>query len=154
MNTLLTSPSFFVAAARLSNRDLHIQLVDCLKVGRALLGRERSEWVKHPSVLMWYGSEQAFYYYTLIMHHDWMIRSGKREHLAYMKFAQEFNIAMSDGWQTTPWLKDSRLHQSHKSALIQRDPAFYGPVWPDTPKDLPMFWPTKHEDYGPHFYNV
>lgn len=155
MHTLLTSPSFLITAAKLTATDLHKQLIDCLKIGRALQGKERPEWREQPGVLMWYGSEQEFWFYALLLHHDWLLRFGKgNAHLAHTKLHDEFALNISEGWSHAPWLKDSRLHRSHQSALIRRNPKHYSPIWPDVPNDLPMFWPTLHEDYGPHFYNV
>jgi hypothetical protein len=137
--------------------DLHRQLVDCLKIGRALLGKERSEWIEHPAVMMWLGAEQEFWMYTLFMNHDWTIRYGrdKREnHLAFVKLQDEFDVGIDSGWNLLPWRDDPRLHDSHKAALIRHNPEHYLAIWPHISPDLPMFWPTLHEDYGPHFYNV
>jgi hypothetical protein len=42
------------------------------------------------------------------------------------------------------WLGDDRLHRSHRSSLVRKDPSFYAPRFPDADPDLPYFWPT-HE---------
>jgi hypothetical protein len=40
-----------------------------------------------------------------------------------------------------PWLGDPALHLSHRSALLRKDPGFYGPLFPGDPDDLPYVWP-------------
>ncbi|WP_344777190.1 MSMEG_6728 family protein [Nocardioides panacisoli] len=44
-----------------------------------------------------------------------------------------------------PWLGDEELHRSHRSALVRKDPAFYGPRFPGVPDDLPYVWPVRSE---------
>lgn len=31
------------------------------------------------------------------------------------------------------WLGDERVHRSHRAALVAKDPAYYGPLFPDEP---------------------
>ena len=38
------------------------------------------------------------------------------------------------------WL-GSYLHRTHQSNLIRKKPEFYGPKFPNTPDNLPYFWP-------------
>ena len=42
-----------------------------------------------------------------------------------------------------PWLGDDRLHASHRSALLRRDPAHYEPLGWSEPDDLPIFYPAE-----------
>ena len=42
-----------------------------------------------------------------------------------------------------PWLGDESLHRSHRSALLRKDPGWYGPRFPDVPDDLPYVWPVR-----------
>ena len=39
------------------------------------------------------------------------------------------------------WWGLERLHLSHRSNLLRKDPVFYGPLFPDTPADLDYVWP-------------
>ena len=39
------------------------------------------------------------------------------------------------------WLGDDALHLSHRSALLRKDPAFYGPIFGTIADDLPYYWP-------------
>ena len=40
-----------------------------------------------------------------------------------------------------PWLGDAALHRSHRSALVRKDPEFYGPRFSDVDGSLPYVWP-------------
>jgi hypothetical protein len=40
-----------------------------------------------------------------------------------------------------PWLGDEALHESHRSALVRKDPAYYRRFFPTEPDDLPYAWP-------------
>ncbi len=39
------------------------------------------------------------------------------------------------------WLGDPDFHLAHQSALVRKDPDFYGPLFPGVPDDLPYVWP-------------
>jgi hypothetical protein len=42
-----------------------------------------------------------------------------------------------------PWLGDPDFHLSHQSALVRKDPDFYGPLFPGVPDDLEYVWPAR-----------
>jgi hypothetical protein len=42
-----------------------------------------------------------------------------------------------------PWLGDDRLHRSHQSSLLRKDPEWYRPFFPDVPDDLEYYWPVR-----------
>jgi hypothetical protein len=42
-----------------------------------------------------------------------------------------------------PWLGDPEFHRSHQSALVRKDPAYYGPLFPGVPDDLDYVWPAR-----------
>lgn len=48
-----------------------------------------------------------------------------------------------------PWLGDPALHLSHRSALLRKDPHFYGPLFPGDPDDLPYVWPLSDRSRTP-----
>ena len=39
------------------------------------------------------------------------------------------------------WIGDDRVHASHQAALVRKDPAFYGELFPDADPELPYYWP-------------
>ena len=44
------------------------------------------------------------------------------------------------------WLGDKRLHRSHRSKLLAKDPLHYGRFFTDVPPDVEYFWPDGDED--------
>ena len=42
-----------------------------------------------------------------------------------------------------PWLGDQEFHRSHRSSLLRKDPASYGPHFEDVPDDLEYVWPVR-----------
>lgn len=42
-----------------------------------------------------------------------------------------------------PWLGDERVHRSHQSSLVRKDPGWYRRFFPDVPDDLEYFWPVR-----------
>lgn len=139
--TLLPSSSFTVSASVLSDRLLNNQIVDCLKIFRALTGQERVEWKTDQGVMMWYGCEYALYLYATICDRDWQIRrGGHMSHEAWRKFdreyhrwfnAQAFDPGYSSSWFVFPeWLGYDPIHKSHQAYLKHRDPKQYKYRWP------------------------
>ena len=45
-----------------------------------------------------------------------------------------------------PWLGDEAVHRSHRSALLRKDPEWYGRVFDDVPIDLDYVWPVRSSD--------
>jgi hypothetical protein len=42
-----------------------------------------------------------------------------------------------------PWLGDERLHRSHRSALVRKDPRHYRDRFDDVEDDVAYFWPVR-----------
>lgn len=45
--------------------------------------------------------------------------------------------AMAAAGELQPWHGDEAFHESHRSALVRKDPEVYGELFPDVPDDLP-----------------
>ena len=141
--TLLPSSSFTVSAAVLSDGLLNNQLVDCLKLFRALTGQERIEWMTDQGVMMWYGCEYALYLYATICDRDWQIRrgGGHMSHEAWYRFdieyhkwfnARRLDPDYSSSWFAFPdWLGSDAIHKSHQAYLKHCDPKRYEHKWPN-----------------------
>jgi len=84
---------------------------------------------------MWAGHEEALEQYAREMCLEWIARG--------------YNDNMLNRFQHKPdavlptWLGDSRLHLSHQSNLIRKDPIYYKHKFPNVPADLPYHWVTK-----------
>lgn len=129
LNTFLPYSDFSQCAKVLDDKRLNKQRTDCL----ALLKED------NPANLtskLWEGYEDALISYGLEMCFEWRKRGFKDT------CAERLEALYSYNKQTPPWLGDERLHASHRSLLVKRDPWHYVMKlgWKDLP-DLPLFWP-------------
>jgi hypothetical protein len=131
MNTFLPYPDFPKCAKVLDWRRLGKQRVESMQVLRTL--RVGGGWRWHPAVLMWKNYEEALENYGNAMVEEW-IRRGYNNTLSF-PFHPEAKMP--------PWLGDCRLHASHQSNLLRKEPEHYRPLFPGIGNDLPYFWPTK-----------
>jgi hypothetical protein len=138
VQTFLPYASFRRSARVLDDRRLGKQRVEALQILNALHGRSRG-WVNHPAVRMWRGYEDALVLYGLVVTREWT-RRGFADTVAGKLLA-----FVPPGWRrprrAPPWLGDPALHRSHRSALVRKAPAVYGPLFPGVPDDLPYVWP-------------
>jgi hypothetical protein len=153
VQTFLPWPSFAASAAALDERRLGKQRVEALQVLRALT-RTPYGWQHHPAVLMWKGHEEALAAYGLAICDEWVRRGHSDTCAATIGLdlaaaglpppRREAEIAAAG--RLPPWYGDDRLHSSHRSALVRKDPARYGPLFPDADPDLPYHWPVRARD--------
>lgn len=144
MQTFLPYPTFDHSAAVLDDRRLGKQRVEALQVLRAL-HLDNYGWARHPVVLMWRGYTLALVAYGLAVTDAWTRRGGADTTRAMVaEFAAPGRPLDQDDLppdEVPSWLGRRALHRSHRSALVRKDPAFYGPLFPRTPPDLPYTWP-------------
>lgn len=145
MQTFLPYADFARSAAVLDVPRLGKQRVETLQVLRALELFDYG-WGNHPAVQMWRGHTPALVCYGLIFVAEWK-RAGRADTTAekIAEFAPEVSgrsqdELVADGLMP-PWWGDERLHSSHRSALVRKDPDFYRPVFGDDDGDVPYFWP-------------
>ncbi|MFE0451720.1 MSMEG_6728 family protein [Streptomyces sp. NPDC058914] len=149
MQTFLPYPDFVASAAVLDPRRLGKQRVETLQVLRGLTVAGYG-WRHHPAVRMWSGYEEALVRYGLEVCAVWTA-SGRADTCAASLVTGFGRERPGDGVRTQgqlaaagelpPWLGDPAFHLSHRSALVRKDPAFYAPLFPDVPADLPYVWP-------------
>jgi hypothetical protein len=150
VQTFLPCPDFGASAALLDERRLGKQRVEALQVLRALT-RETYGWQRHPAVLMWRGYEEALASYGLVMCAEWVRRGHPdtcagtiTEDLAAAGYGSPRSEAeLAAAGLLPPWFGDERVHRSHRSALVRKDPAHYGPLFPDADPELPYHWPVR-----------
>lgn len=104
-----------------------------------VLHGETKGWRNHPAVLMWRGFEPALYEYGRIVCVEWRERG--------------FKDTMLERFPNSPiilprWLGDDRLHLSHQSNLVRKDPEHYRQYFPDVENDLPYFWVANEMEYA------
>ncbi|HXV92502.1 MAG TPA: MSMEG_6728 family protein [Pseudonocardia sp.] len=148
MQTFLPYPDFGASAGVLDDRRLGKQRVEALQVLRAVT-RQTYGWKRHPAVRMWAAHPEGVAAYGLAVCAEW-VRRGHADTCAAtigLDLAEaglpaprpQAELARAGG--LPPWLGDERLHRSHRAALVRKDPAYYGPLFPDADPALGYFWP-------------
>lgn len=145
MQTFLPFADFAETAAVLDPRRLGNQRTEALVILR-VCNIPTYGWQHHPAVRMWRGHESALMAYGRAICEAWIAQGhadtvlGKLEEWAPDGgLPTQADLARSG--DLPPWLGDERLHRSHRSALLRKDPDWYGPRFDDVPDDLPYFWP-------------
>lgn len=133
MQTFLPYQDFVESARCLDYRRLGKQRVECLQILNALEGKSKG-WTNHPATRMWRGYEDALRLYMCVVVWEWTDR-GYRNNIV---LPRDF---VTDAFRYPPWLGDERLHASHKSNLLRKDPVHYGQFGWTEPNDLKYFWP-------------
>jgi hypothetical protein len=149
MQTFLPYPSFLASAQVLDRQRLGKQRVETLQILRALEFPDYG-WQNHPAVRMWRGRTPALVRYGLDCVRVWTGRGhgdSTAEQIAeFTPWVRELSQDDLRRESLLPgWLGDERLHRSHRSQLISKDPEFYRPLFPETPESLDYFWPEPDE---------
>jgi hypothetical protein len=145
VQTFLPYAGFAESAAVLDDKRLGKQRVETLQILRALC-REKYGWKRHPAVLMWQGYEAALACYGVAVCDEWISR-GRQDTCRDKILEEVLEITGTHDVCSAPrppWLGDERLHASHRSSLLRKDPDHYSSRFISDPDDLPYFWPT-HE---------
>jgi hypothetical protein len=150
MQTFLPYADFERTARVLDLRRLGKQRVECIQVLRGLT-RSDYGWRHHPAVKMWKGYEEALGRYSFTCCEVWVERGFADTCAATIGVdlrdagvtAVRTQAELREADALPPWLGDPAFHRSHQSALVRKDPEFYGPVFADVPDDLEYVWPTR-----------
>ena len=145
MQTFLPYPSFVASAQVLDRKRLGKQRVETLQILRALELPDYG-WQTHPVVRMWRGRTPALVRYGLDCVRVWTARGhGDSTAEQIAEFAPWVCELTQDDLRHESllpgWLGDERLHRSHRSQLIAKEPEFYRPLFSGTPEGLDYFWP-------------
>ena len=106
-------------------------------------------WKHHPVVQMWMRYPEAVAAYGLAVCDEWIRRGWAdtcaatiRSDLAEAGLPPPRGQAELARVGNLPgWLGDRRLHRSHQSALVRKNPAYYQSLFPDADREQPYFWP-------------
>jgi hypothetical protein len=137
MQTFLPYANFAESAAVLDRQRLGKQRVETLQILRALAGFTKG-WVNHPATRMWRNHAYALGEYGIAVCNEWRRRGYEDNCEIKIRYLR----SIVEGESSLPsWLGDDAVHRSHRSNLIRKNPSYYGPLFPDTPDNLPYLWP-------------
>ncbi len=141
MQTFLPYPNFAISAMHLDYRRLGKQRVEARQIQTAL--QTGGGWSSHPATRMWDGHIEALMLYGDCMIREW-VRRGYNNTMPLMcsRDYQDLSFQQRD-ISMPPWLGDDAFHASHRSALLFKDPEWYGQFgWTD-PAEYNYIWPTE-----------
>ncbi|MFI9834754.1 MSMEG_6728 family protein [Streptomyces sp. NPDC051913] len=157
MQTFLPHPDFRQTALLLDRRRLGKQRVEALQVLRGLTVPGYG-WRRHPAVRMWTGYEEALVRYGLEICRVWRDQ-GHQDSCAASLVAGLAAVrpgtpvrdqsALAAVGELPPWHGDEAFHESHRSALVRKDPEVYGALFPGVPAGLPYVWPASDREGQP-----
>ena len=148
MQTFLPYADFERSARSLDPKRLGKQRVEGIQVVRGLT-RPDYGWRHHPAVKMWRGHLEALGRYALTCCEVWT-ESGFADTCAATLVtdlrdagvtAIRNQAELADAGALPRWLGEPAFHRAHQSALLRKDPEFYGPRFPGVPDDLEYVWP-------------
>lgn len=134
VQTFLPYPDFQKTAKVLDYKRLGKQRSEALTIIRALT--DGNGWENHPAVKMWKGYTQSLKKYHNTIIKEWTNR-GYKNNMKLLKTKTPITHP--------PWLGDKKLHNSHKSNLLRKNPKHYKQYGWKVPKNLDYYWPTKEE---------
>lgn len=170
MQTFLPYPDFSQSALTLDRARLGKQRVECMQIARALLQGPKvrydlrhkeylwlkpvddwvsyttvktTPWYFHPAVQMWKGHGYMLCVYWQAILDAWI---GRGYVDSTRTCLNEYGAMFLKKAETSdpPWLGIERLHESHRSKLIEKFPEHYRHLFPGTPEGLPYFWPVRN----------
>ena len=150
MQTFVPYAGFEASARALDQKRLGKQRVEVIQIVRALTVPGYA-WTQHPAVLMWKGYEEALGRYGLTMCEVWLeLGFGDTCAATIAADLATFGIPhirteaeLAEAGALPSWLSDERVQESHRSALVRKDPEFYRKVFPDVPPDIDYVWPVR-----------
>lgn len=134
MQTFLPYPDIQRSIACLDDRRLGKQRAETLQIFNAFEAERAGRpygWLRHPCIRMWRGFEPLLVCYFNQALDEWARRG----------FTNTLTPRRGEPAGLPPWWGDQRLHGSHRSALLRKDPGHYGRFGWAEPPDLPYFWP-------------
>lgn len=143
MQTFLPYRDFARSAAVLDSPRLGKQRVETLQILRALELGDYG-WVNHPAVRMWRGFTPAVVAYGLATIGEWRRRGfadSTEPLIAEFAPGRETQAQLAVRAALPPWLGDGRLHLSHRSALVRKQPDTYRPLFGDVDDSVEYWWP-------------
>lgn len=150
MQTFVPYSDLKLCAKSLDDRRLGKQRSECLIILATIEKKRhappeaRIGWKNHPAVLMWEGYEDFLIHYATRICVEWRKRGYKDTTLEKFLSLRKWVVKPNP----PSWWGDVRVHVSHRSKLIQKNPDHYRDQFPRTPEGLEYFWPSKEIEYA------
>ena len=141
MQTFLPYASFKRSARKLDNRRIINQINEATIIFNNVVGLNIG-WQNHPLVKMWIGHEGCLIRYAEAILTEGLRRGFKISQKTIDKISGLHQFAGKDSYNYPKWFGDSRVHFSHRSALLRKNKNFYnGRFGNFTADTLEMFYP-------------
>jgi hypothetical protein len=140
MQTFIPEPDYIGSVAVLDNKRLGKQRVETLQIMNVLAGLSKG-WVNHPAVKMWRGHEYGLLLYQVATCNEWTGRGYKDTCLDKTTAVFDSNFSRPNSEYNPEWWGDYRVHASHRSNLLRKDPDHYRQYWPEDSDKLEYYWP-------------
>lgn len=173
VNTFVCDYSLYEIAKHLDDSRLNKQITEADQIIDALIKKENDPnfsggFINHPATKMWTGHVLALQVYRDAMLNEWRERGKNYDADFYGTDPKDIKIIQCefDGFTSIfhgqfneytfpPWFSFPPLIESHRAALLMKDPNYYGNFWND---DLYLenfkfkgyFWP-KPFDMSPYY---
>lgn len=158
MQTFLPYPDYNLSAHCLDDKRLKNQVKECAQILASLRGGafilvprgidyepvqySTGGYPAHPATLMWKGYERQLSLYACSCIAEMRRRGSTAMKVYENMFNQCARLFPSNG--KPAWLGDDRMHASHRSQLLKKDPEYYGQWgWIEKPGAIDYWWPTK-----------
>jgi hypothetical protein len=149
MQTWITDYDFYKSASNLDTKRLGSQIYEGIHILASLLDvndklvNPKRNVKNHPAAKLWIGYEKELLFY--IHEHLWFwFGKNYSSIINYENYKILLHVL---GWcsaKTLNWITDN-LIQTHRSALIQKNPDHYRRIWPDCPTNLKMHYGWRKE---------
>lgn len=135
MQTFVPYPNIKSSAESLDKKRLGKQRVETLQILNCIIKGGKG-WSNHPAVKMWRQNPHGLAAYGLVVCRTW-IELGCADTCT----EKISSLIEPDESDLPTWWGDERVHSSHRSNLVRKDPNFYSAHgWTDDP-EAPYFWP-------------
>lgn len=142
MQTFVPEHTYEDCARVLDRQRLGKQRVECLQIMNVITGTQTSRgWQNHPACNMWRDNPLALLSYTRAICEEWA-RRGYND-TCMQKTADVLGVSVIPKDVYPDWWGDYRVHASHRSNLLRKNPDHYRQHWPEETDKLDYYWPVK-----------
>jgi len=140
LQTFLPYPDYYSSAEALDYQRLGKQRVEAKQIINAIDGLSKG-WTNHPVTQMWQGHVFQLANYGKVICEEWISRGYQDTLLDFFREIMVRELQASNTRSKPTWFGDPRIHISHQSNLIRKDPEHYAPIFGHNISDLPYVYP-------------